>query len=252
MQNELNRINSDVNAFFDFVFYSNGLAFENPSWNYDPLSRDYRDPRHTHFRDDLSRLGDVDRMLYSLRYSEDFYSDARAIFQSRISSQSVPDICILNVILDIVVENTDSTDILSNLVERFISYRCSCLEHYTETSLSDIYTHWIITHGSIPKCEEVPLIIVLFNRLLTPIYEEPSERKTAIQLATKCLHTEDPLVGEVCPLCFGSFEAGQIVAVLDPCKHSFHSSLEECLGDANVSNWLDRKATCPLCKSEVK
>ncbi|KAE9585197.1 hypothetical protein Lal_00017989 [Lupinus albus] len=44
-----------------------------------------------------------------------------------------------------------------------------------------------------------------------------------------------------CAICLENFEAGQFCQVFPMCKHIFHS---DC-----IDNWLQKKLTCPICRS---
>ncbi|KAL8218547.1 hypothetical protein R6Q57_021920 [Mikania cordata] len=47
---------------------------------------------------------------------------------------------------------------------------------------------------------------------------------------------------EVCVICQGEFETGEVCAALE-CEHGYH---KEC-----IEKWLQRKNDCPICRAEV-
>ena len=51
-----------------------------------------------------------------------------------------------------------------------------------------------------------------------------------------------------CCICQDPMKTGHAVITL-PCFHTFHSHLADCEG---IDKWLEKSATCPLCKFELK
>ena len=48
----------------------------------------------------------------------------------------------------------------------------------------------------------------------------------------------------MCVICHEGFQLGAVTCRLPSCTHTYHA---QCVGE-----WLRVRATCPLCKSEVR
>eukprot|EP01086_Lenisia_limosa_P009411 TRINITY_DN3280_c0_g1_i1.p1 TRINITY_DN3280_c0_g1~~TRINITY_DN3280_c0_g1_i1.p1 ORF type:complete len:211 (+),score=16.49 TRINITY_DN3280_c0_g1_i1:103-735(+) len=71
----------------------------------------------------------------------------------------------------------------------------------------------------------------------------PLSKENRKLLVEKTLQAGDPLLGEDCVVCQDSFEVSSTTVSL-PCAHHFHKGC--------IMPWLDRHASCPTCRAEVK
>jgi len=97
-------------------------------------------------------------------------------------------------------------------------------------------------------CFCLPCVIRLLAALHEPTRNRGASRRAIDDLPTSTYHDGMDIGGGAeddepsCPVCFTTFADGDRLRIL-PCKHAFH---QRC-----IDEWLDRNASCPLCRRSI-
>jgi len=176
----------------------------------------------------------------------------------------------------IVYHQTNKQLEIDLIVNDCYRYRCGCVYHMTPEIVKKVIKKCILLIGDIPDCEMFPNFIEYYllhstipneeelDEYMRRVYEfsrNPEEFHQTDKCLVPTLHVEKLPVFDykvsldevdVCCICQEEFTTSQKVIKLVPCGHLFHHSINDCLENGSILNWLSANNRCPLCKIKIE